>query len=105
MGIQQTGGFPIGAWPDLSDSTPRWSNWFFGWLGRCQRLAKDFERTIASALAWLHLAVIRILLRRLGRAETPANSEGDVVLEYWTHSAGARLHWLQPNVSIGIGSA
>ena len=31
---------------------------FFGWLGRCRRLAKDFERTIASALAWLHLAVI-----------------------------------------------
>ena len=43
---------------------------FFGWLGRCRRLSKDFERTIASALAWLHLAVIRILLRRLGRAET-----------------------------------
>ena len=30
---------------------------FFGWLGRCRRLAKDFERTIASALAWLQLAV------------------------------------------------
>ena len=43
---------------------------FFGWLGRCRRLAKDFEHTIASALAWLQLAVIRILLRRLGRAET-----------------------------------
>lgn len=47
---------------------------FFGWLGRCRRLSKDFERTIASALAWLQLAVIRILLRRLGRAETPANT-------------------------------
>ena len=47
---------------------------FFGWLGRCRRLAKDFERTIASALAWLQLAIIRILLRRLGRAETPANT-------------------------------
>lgn len=47
---------------------------FFGWLGRCRRLAKDFERTIASALAWLQLAVIRILLRRLGRAETTANT-------------------------------
>lgn len=43
---------------------------FFGWLGRCRRLAKDFERTIASALAWLQLAVVRLLLRRLGRAET-----------------------------------
>ena len=45
---------------------------FFGWLGRCRRLSKDFERTIASALAWLQLAVVRLLLRRLGRAETSA---------------------------------
>ena len=36
---------------------------FFGWLGHCQRLAKDFDRTVASALAWLRLAVIRILLQ------------------------------------------
>ena len=43
---------------------------FFGWLGRCRRLAKDFERTIPSSLAWLQLAVIRIPLRRLGREET-----------------------------------
>ena len=43
---------------------------FFGWLGRCRRLSKDFERTVASALAWLQLAVVRLLLRRLGRAET-----------------------------------
>ena len=47
---------------------------FFGWLGRCRRLAKDFERTIASSLAWLQMAVIRILRRRLGRAETHANT-------------------------------
>ena len=47
---------------------------FFGWLGRCRRLSKDFERTIASALAWLQLAIIRILLRRIGRTETSANT-------------------------------
>ena len=47
---------------------------FFGWLGRCRRLAKDYERTIASALAWLQLAVVRLLLRRLGRAETPVKT-------------------------------
>ena len=47
---------------------------FFGWLGRCRRLSKDFERTISSALAWLQLAIIRILLRRLGRTETSANT-------------------------------
>lgn len=44
---------------------------FFGWLGRCRRLAKDYERRLESSLAWLQLAVVRILLRRLGRAETP----------------------------------
>ena len=26
----------------------------FAWLGRCRRLAQDFERTIASAEAWIH---------------------------------------------------
>jgi transposase len=40
----------------------------FAWLGRCRRLAKDFEATIASATAWLLLASIRLLSRRLARA-------------------------------------
>ncbi len=39
----------------------------FGWLRRCRRLCKDFERSIASALAWLRLALIRVLMRRLAR--------------------------------------
>jgi hypothetical protein len=30
----------------------------FAWLGRNRRLAKDFERTIESAIAWLYLASI-----------------------------------------------
>ena len=47
---------------------------FFGWLGRCRRLAKDYERRLTSSLAWLQLAIIRILIRRLGRAETHANT-------------------------------
>lgn len=37
----------------------------FALLNRCRRLAKDFEATIASAEAWLFVASIRILLRRL----------------------------------------
>ena len=41
----------------------------FAWLGRCRRLAKDFERTTASAAAWLILAHIRTLSRRLARME------------------------------------
>ena len=38
------------------------------WLGRCRRLAKDFEATIASAVAWALVAHIRTLTRRLARA-------------------------------------
>jgi len=37
------------------------------WLNRCRRLAKDFEATIASAEAWILLASIRVLSRRLAR--------------------------------------
>jgi len=39
----------------------------FSWLGRSRRLAKDWERSIESALAWLFIAHIRILTRRLAR--------------------------------------
>lgn len=40
----------------------------FAWLGRCRRLAKDFETTITSAVAWVLVAHIRRLTRRLARA-------------------------------------
>ncbi len=40
----------------------------FAWLGRCRRLAKDFEATIASAVAWVFIAHIRMLTRRLARS-------------------------------------
>jgi transposase len=40
----------------------------FAWLGRCRRLAKDFEATIESALAWIYLAHIRRLTRKIARA-------------------------------------
>jgi transposase len=40
----------------------------FAWLGRCRRLAKDFEKTIQSALAWLLIAHIRRVTRYLARA-------------------------------------
>jgi transposase len=39
----------------------------FAWLGRCRRLAKDFEATIESAMAWIFVAHIRRLTRRLVR--------------------------------------
>ena len=40
----------------------------FAWLGRNRRLAKDFEATIASGEAWLMIASIQLLSRRLARA-------------------------------------
>ena len=37
----------------------------FGWLMQCRRLVRDYERTIRSATGWIHVAMIRIRLRRL----------------------------------------
>ncbi len=41
----------------------------FGYLRRCRRLSRDFERSIASALVWLLLALSHVLMRRLGRMQ------------------------------------
>jgi transposase len=38
------------------------------WLNRNRRLAKDFEASIASAEAWIMLASVQLLVRRLARA-------------------------------------
>jgi transposase len=35
------------------------------WLNRCRRLAKDFENLNRNALAFLRLASIRLMLRKL----------------------------------------
>jgi transposase len=37
----------------------------FAWLGRCRRLAKDWECLSRKALAFLRLASIRFMLRKL----------------------------------------
>jgi transposase len=39
----------------------------FAWIGRCRRLAKDFENLARIARAFVLLAMIRLLLRRLAR--------------------------------------
>ena len=39
----------------------------FAWLNRCRRLAKDFEKSIESATAWILVAHIRLISRRLAR--------------------------------------
>jgi transposase len=36
-----------------------------GWLNRCRRLAKDWENLNHNALAFLRLASIRLMLRKL----------------------------------------
>ena len=37
----------------------------FAWLGRCRRLSKDFENLSRNALAFLHWASIRLMVRKL----------------------------------------
>jgi len=41
----------------------------FGWLGRCRRLSKHFENLTSSALAFLRLAMIRLMMRRIARLQ------------------------------------
>jgi transposase len=41
----------------------------FAWLNRNRRLAKDFEASIASAKAWLIIASVQLLIRRVAIAE------------------------------------
>ena len=37
----------------------------FAWLGRCRRLAKNWEKTVGSSTAWAMVASIRFLTRRI----------------------------------------
>ena len=40
----------------------------FAWISRCRRLARDFERFARTTAAFIRLAMIRIMLRRLTRS-------------------------------------
>ena len=44
----------------------------FAWLNRCRRLAKCHDRLVDNEVAWIDLAAIRLLARRLAR--TNANN-------------------------------
>jgi putative transposase len=37
----------------------------FGWLSKYRRLARDYEETIASSEAWIRIAMIHLMARRL----------------------------------------
>lgn len=56
---------------DIKGFTVLYRRWVvertFAWMSRCRRLAKDFERTLASSAAWAQLAACRYLVRRLAR--------------------------------------
>ncbi len=40
----------------------------FAWVSRFRRMARDFERYARSVVAFVRLAMIRIMLRRLTRS-------------------------------------
>ncbi|MEQ8846684.1 transposase [Botrimarina sp.] len=39
----------------------------FAWLARCRRTTRDYEKTNLSSEAFVHLAMIRLMARRLAR--------------------------------------
>jgi putative transposase len=44
----------------------------FGWLGRNRRMSKDDERKVQTSATLIEVAMIRLLLRRVGRAHGSA---------------------------------
>ncbi len=41
------------------------------WISRCRRLARDYERHARKAAAFVRLAMIRLMLRRLAASPSP----------------------------------
>ena len=59
---------------DIKGFTVLYRRWVvertFAWMSRCRRLAKDYERSLESSLAWAQLAACRFMMRRIARAAT-----------------------------------
>ncbi|NJR13024.1 MAG: transposase, partial [Phyllobacteriaceae bacterium] len=47
----------------------------FAWLGRCRRLAKDWEKNIGSSEGWLIVAAIRRATRFIAKHQGKAAAE------------------------------
>lgn len=52
-------GFKLVKWRWIIERT-------FGWIGRYRRLSKDYEQSPASCLAWVRLALVSLLIHRMG---------------------------------------
>jgi putative transposase len=59
----------VGKAPDQQGFVVHLRRWVvertFGWLGRNRRLSKDYEEYPETSEAWIYLASIRLILRRL----------------------------------------
>ena len=54
--------------PDLPILPRRWVvERTFAWLGRNRRLSKDYEALPTTEEAWIHLAMIRMMVARLAK--------------------------------------
>jgi transposase len=41
----------------------------FSWLGQNRRMSKDYERLTATSEAFIYVAMTRVMVRRLARAQ------------------------------------
>ena len=60
----------------------------FAWLGRCRRLSKDYERTTARSEAFVKLAMMHRMARRL--AKNAGRSHSLLALRNGTSRAASR---------------